>query len=909
MKYNQIKKTAIALAVLASVGSPVTYAEEIKEGEKEVEVISVTGSRIARTDIEGITPIVAFNRADLDASAMTNVGQFLQKMPSITGPATNHAQQFSGGTSTATLRGLSARNTLVLVNGRRLGSSGVGGSADLNSIPMSAVKSIEVLQDGASAIYGSDAIAGVVNIIMDNDFEGLKVKSSYGISDKSDNAERGIELTYGIDTDKGNILVNYSRNKSDGYVMAERNIQNDPDRRGMGGPNNRDPFSSTGSTYNIDGDWWVLKDDSTRFNSMDDLRPYNHPWDEAWAPGDVPVGDKDGFNYWLYDMGAADLDVENIWVSGTSEVSNNVEVYFEYLSNKRKTLSQSQPYGFTPDFGDSVTYSADNDYNTTGQDFGVARAFMELGARDVSNIDATTTRIVVGAKGEFQEWDWDLSLNRQRTKSYNNVMGVSYSRLLAAAGNSDDCRARNDGCVPLDLMGKVGSINSEMLTYLQRDAKSRSESSMDSYQFNVVGSVFELPAGEVSVAFGAEYRTEHAIQDYASIDEEGDRIFQGGLSDTRPPERDITEFYGEIVVPLLSDTPMAKLLEVDMAARHSDYSDFGTKTTPKVGLRWLPVEGLLFRASHSEGFRAPGFDELYSGITGGWSTIPADPCAADDYESLPGCPQNLGGPALAAPSGFRYSGGNAALQPEESESVNFGVVWVPSFAEGFSISLDMFDIEKTNVIRRSSANDTVQNNANGIAGFETMVERDPTDGKIDALYVLYENTGYQNIKGFDTEVTYRLTTSSMGAFDFNLKATKMTDYDTGETEATAVNLAGNWYEGAGSYPELKGILSTTWTYDDLTVIWSSRYVDSVEAADGEGYWGSYDGSKKMNSYVQHDAQVNYHFDQLETQLSIGVENLLDEEPPLVLGSYRNGYDAHTFSSRGRYFYARLSMSF
>jgi len=912
MKYNKIKKTAIALAILASVGAPVSYAEEVNEEIKEVEVISVTGSRIARTDIEGISQVVVFDKAALEASAMTNVGQFLQKMPSITGPSRNSAQQYSNGTSTVTLRGLGARNTLVLINGRRLGSSGVGGASDLNSVPMAAIKSIEVLQDGASAIYGSDAIAGVVNIIMNDGYDGLQVKTSYGISAENDNAERGIEITYGMNTDKGNLLFNYSRHKTDGYVMAARDVQSDPDRRGLGGPNNRDPFSSTGTTYNIDDDWWVLKDDATRFNTMDDLREYKHPWDESFAiEGGTAPGDPDGFNYWLYDMGAGDVDVENIWASGAREVSDDAEVYFEYLSNKRKSYSESQPYGFTADFGDPVTYSADNKYNNTGQSFSVARALVELGGRSTGNIDSTTTRFVVGIRGEFHEFDWDFSLNRQRTKSYDDMMGVSFSRVLAATGSSADCEARNDGCVPLDLMGKVGSITPDMLNYLQVDAKASSESTMDSYQFNVNGSVYELPAGDIGIAFGAEYRTEHAIQDYASIDNQGDRIFQSALGDTNPPEREVTEFYGEIVVPLLADMPMAKLLELDMAARYSDYSDFGTTTTPKFGLRWQPMEGVLVRSSYSEGFRAPGFDELYSGLTGGWSTLPADPCAEANYASLAGCPQNFGGPALAAPNGFSYSGGNADLKPEESESVTAGIVWVPSFMEGFTISLDMFDIEKSNVIRRSSANTTVQNNAKGISGYESMVERDPTDGHITGLYVLTENTGFQNIKGYDTEVTYLLSTDSFGEFNFNYKATVMTDYDTGATKASAVDLSGNWYEGSGSYPELKSILSSTWTYDDIMVNWSVRYVDGVEAADGEGYWGGsqYKGTKKIDSYVQHDAQFSYHFDQYETKVSMGIENVLDEEPPLVLGSYRNGFDANAFSSRGRYFYARLSMSF
>ena len=909
MKHNQIKKTAVALAILASVGSPLSYAEEIKEEAKEVEVISVTGSRIARTDIEGIAPLVVFTRADLDASAMTNVGQFLQKMPSISGPAANHAQQFSGGVATATLRGLGSRNTLVLVNGRRLGSAGVGGYSDLNSIPMAAVENIEVLLDGASAVYGSDAIAGVVNVIMNTDFEGMKVKTNYGISDRNDNAEKGLEITYGIATDKGNLLVSYSRTRVDGYRMASRNVQADPDKRGMGGVNLRDPLSSTGSTYNIDGDWYVLKDSSDRFNSMDDLREYNHPWDESWFPGDVPVGDEDGFNYWLYDMGSADLDVENWWVSGTSEVNNDVEIFFEYLQNDRKSLSQSQPYAFTSDFGDPVTYSADNMYNTTGQSFNVARAFMELGARDVNNIDASTTRMVVGAKGEFHDWDWDLSFNRQRTESYNNIMGVSYSRVLAAAGSSAECEARSDGCVPLDLMGKVGSITPEMLTYLQRDAKSRSEGSMDSYQFNITGDLFETDAGVIKAAFGAEYRSEHAIYDASKMDEDGDRIFQGGLADTNPPEVNITEFYGEVVIPLLSDVSMAKLLEVDMSARYSDYSDFGTTTTPKFGLKWQPIEGVLVRGSYSEGFRAPGFDELHSGLVGGWGNAPTDPCANQDdydYTTLPGCPQNLGGPAPIGNGAFTYSGGNSELEPEKSESITAGIVWVPSFLDGFTISVDMFDIEKTNVIRTSNRFETILNNAEGKAGFENMVDR-AADGHISNVYVLYENTGYQNITGFDTEITYAFSTDSFGAFDFNIQAAKMTDYKSGDSEAVAKDFVGNWYEGS-SFPKLKVNMTATWNYDNLGLTWTTRYVDGVTAAPGQGYWYT-ESQKVMDSSVKHDAQLSYDIVDLDSNISIGVENVFDAEPPLVIGSYRNGYDATNFTSRGRYFYARVSMSF
>lgn len=236
METKLLKITPLTLSIMVYMSSNV-YAAQEEHILEDIEIINVTGSRISRADIEGIAPIVAFSKADIAASPATNIGQFLQRIPSVTGPATSHASQFSNGSSTVTLRGLSARNTLVLLNGRRLGSSSIGGSSDLNTIPMSAIKSIEVLQDGASAVYGSDAIAGVVNVIMDNNFEGFKVKTNYGISNQDDNIEKGFELTYGIKSEDGNILVHYSRNRFDGYVMSSRDIQDDPDRRGEGGVN------------------------------------------------------------------------------------------------------------------------------------------------------------------------------------------------------------------------------------------------------------------------------------------------------------------------------------------------------------------------------------------------------------------------------------------------------------------------------------------------------------------------------------------------------------------------------------------------------------------------------------------------------------------------------------------------
>jgi iron complex outermembrane receptor protein len=909
LKFNKNKVAMSIATIMACISFSAISAENTSaEQEADVEVINVTGSRISRTEMEGIAPIVVFSKADLDASSATNLGAFIQKIPAISGPAESHAAQFATGTATATLRGLAARNTLVLVNGRRLGSSGIGGSADLNTIPMSAVKSIEVVQDGASAVYGSDAIAGVVNIIMNDDFDGLQVKLNYGQSSRSDNEETGIDITYGIDSDKGNLLVNYSRNRENGYVMAERAIQSDPDRRGEGGVNLRDPFSSYGTTYNIDGDWYTLKDNAERFNTMDDLRPYNHPWDESWYPGDVPVGDEDGFNYWLYDMGSADYDVENLWVSGSREFDNDIKVFFEYLQNDRESLSRSQPYAFTSDFGDPVTYSANNDYNTYGQDMNVARAIMELGAREVYDTETSTNRLVLGIQGEISDWDWDLSYNRNRTETYNNIMGVSYARVKAAAGDSDDCRARNDGCVPLDLMGRVGTITPEMLNYLQRDAKSKFDSSMESYQFNITGSVLELPAGDLQVALGAEYRTENMSKDEASIDNEGDRIFVAKLSDTVAPERTVKEVYGEVVIPLLADMPGAKLLEVDFAARYSNYSDFGSTTTPKFGLKWQPMKGMLVRGSYSQGFRAPGFDELYSGLLGGFMYT-QDPCAKDDYQSKPGCPQDLGGPAPQGTGSFVYTGGNAELQPEDAESSNIGIVWAPTFIDGFSISLDRFQIEKTNVIQKTLSSQVLEKNADGEAGFEDAVDRFAS-GQIEAVYTLYENLGYQSVSGYDTEIMYAFETESLGGFDLNFKATYMTEFASGTdaNDAKDNDSIGNWYESSGSYPELKATFVATWQFNDFTTVWSSRYVDSVIAAPGEGYWLD-EELKNIDSNLTHDAQLNYNVNQFDTLLTVGIKNVFDQAPPAVVGSFRNGYDAHTYSSQGRYYYVRMTMNF
>ncbi|MGH8167093.1 MAG: TonB-dependent receptor plug domain-containing protein, partial [Woeseiaceae bacterium] len=589
-------------------------------GDETIENVVVTGSRLAQKHLTDAAPVTVMSRQDIDVTGATSVGELLRELPAAGASSSESAGRGNNGTATVALRGLSAVNTLVLINGRRVISNSAGGTVDLNSIPFDAIERVEVLQDGASAVYGSDAIAGVVNLIMRTDFDGLLLRAGYGESSRGDLPNRELSLTFGNDFDQGNFVFNASWNDAGGNVIADRPVSTDPDWRSLGGRNFRDPLPPYAVVSGLDPNdpdrELVLREGVQQATSIDDFRDFIFPGT------DTPLSSgNDGINYWEYESSAVDIEKLNLWFSGTYDINENLAAFVETSYNNRQSYGFLAPNYFGSVFGEPVTLSANNDYNPFGVDLDIARTIIEqLDYPDtkarISDVDARTHRIVTGLQGELGGWGWDISYNHQQLHQftyggYNRVM----EWIRQAAGDSDVCRAATNGCVPINLLGAPGTITREMLDFISEDTFTDIKANLDAIAANTTGKIFELPNGDVNLAAGVEYRVEEFDQNSMNRDQ---LIEQCTTSDAHPPERKVSEVYLETSLPLLTDLPLVNSLDLDLALRYSHYNDFGNTTNPKVGLKWQVTDEVLLRGSWGTGFRAPTFTEAYGAQTRGF---------------------------------------------------------------------------------------------------------------------------------------------------------------------------------------------------------------------------------------------------------------------------------------------------
>jgi len=900
-KSHTFKLSAISVAMLSGAvlfTAPTVIAAEENNETAAVERISITGSRIARTELVGSAPVTILDRAQIDASGAVDIASLLQIIPAANGASLSTNRAFSSGIATVALRGLSSRNTLVLVNGRRLSTVNPAGTVDLNNIPFGAIERVEVLQDGASAVYGSDAIAGVVNIIMKSDYEGLEVQFETGESSRGDAQRNIFDMTFGANFDKGNIMISANRTNQKTYFMSDRPVTATANRTSLGGIDLRDPIPEDSAVVtHPDGGQMVVKPGVTDINSWDDMEAFDWSNDEHMQ------------NYWEYMTAGVDTQRESIWASGNYELSESVMAYFEYGYTHSENQGKNQIQSPLDIWGEGIAVPASNSFNPFGEDVRVGRAMWETsvdGTRHSVDNKTNDRRYTLGLSGELGHWDWDISYTSEKFDSTNHGTEVSASRLAAAAGDSDACAARNDGCVSIDLFGRRddGSITPEMAAYISEQGVSVNEGTMSTWMINATGAAFELPAGEVFIAVGAELREEDASTNVSRIYEAGDVIFGGGGADTFSPEpREITEVYAEAVVPVLSDVFLAQTLEIDLAVRYSDYSDFGNTTNPKVGLKWRPIKDVLVRGSWSEGFRAPGLSELYAGQSRGYSTGVQDPCRGDDWASLPGCSQQNPTPVAGA---WVVGGGEPTVQPETSESVTAGIVWTPSFVDGLSVTVDYYNIKKDNLIFGPSASEVVNDVATGGGVYDPALVMRNADGTIDAIRATLSNVGDQEISGMDYAISYVIPTTSVGDFNVHWAASNLQKY----TDSGKVRL-GRYFQEAGSWTEWRHTLRAGWSLDNMSVSYNSNYSGGVTQE--ENSWAYPEGSehlKNLDPYFVHNIQGAYFFDSVNTTVTVGIENFTDEEPAPVMGDYRNGFDGYgPITSIGRYYYLRVGVEF
>ncbi len=906
---NKFKLKPVVALMLATAAVPQVFAAETDNADNDDNRVMITGSRIARAEVSTSSPVSVITKSQLTDLGLTDISSALRRLPALTGAtANNQRSDGANNIQTATLRGIEATNTLVLVNGRRIVGSDENGLIDLSSIPFEAVSEIQVLKDGASAIYGSDAIAGVVNIITRQNYDGFEFNAHYGVSSEGDGQERKVGFVLGTSGDRGSLMIAASTSNNSGWESRDRYMTQDANQEYLGGSNGR---SSTAPNAKLsgfglaDGNWTVL--------------------DAANPSAVVPFADSMKYNYREATSGANNNATTSVFMTADYEISSAVS-FFTELSFHDGTVRGAQappgtdtgwysgnidtPNAFkrypTPGFDDdgnpiTIQYGvgANQKYNPFGLPGNVARRFSEYGPRiyDTSN---TISRYTLGLEGAFgDDYDWQLVYSTQSAKLVSEG-GPQPSIIMIERALSNECETAADPtCVALNVFGPEGTITQGMLDFINTTAPvTTNKNDLMFIQASVSGPVMQMPAGDMMFAAGVEYREDQLslTVDQAQRTATFDVSWGGSSTPVVSPVRKVKEMYAEFSIPVIEN------LDFEAAVRYTEYSDINKDTVnPKFGVVYQPVDMLKLRASHSTGFRAPTMAEMYQGRTSTINTSIYDPCTNDNAppysSSVPGC-QNIN-PAVAnntIQSNDIIGGGNPDLKPEEAENTTLGLVLEPM--EGLSFTLDYFSIKQTDVVFASSDYVVDQNIAGNPEYANDVIRSNNGTGYIQTIFSPANNVAARNVAGFDLNANYLLETS-FGEWRFNLDATFMDKFEVQDTSDEPFRDVSGTYDNAfGSLPETKINMQVDWKMDDFRVTYDNNYNSKIVASPTD----------TMDSTLFHNIQAGYFIEDINTDVHFGIQNLLDKEPPFLKNG-GNGTDQDLYSFRGRFFYVGATVTF
>jgi iron complex outermembrane receptor protein len=884
----------------------------------------------------------------------------VQELPNVAGAPTNPQVNNGGGTgiSSIELRGLGAVRTLVLINGRRA-INATGLSADLNAIPASAVERIEVLSSGASAVYGSDAIAGVVNFIMRSDYQGMEVSADTGVSSRGDGFRRGANFTWGQTTDKGNVTAGVGYNKFDPISAGDRE------------------FSKT-ATYLYSGS--IIPLGSSRNPRGRISLPAGNPYGCGsvtlipGTTGTTDLGDYrcysgavDSYNYQPENYILTPQERVNGFVLGNYAITDNLTAFVELYHNTTTSKFAIAPLPFDAR-GDAVVISANNYYNPFGVNFGsdgtnvynqFLTRFNVLGQRQ-GNYKTVTDQGVLGIKGVFGDtWQWDIAYNYGHYSQLTQSQGyIYYEGLRAALGPSFDAGGGNivcgtpgnviTGCTPLNIFNlndpqTAATLANYAVTPFYQDVYV-----MRSYEANANGELFDLPAGAANLAIGLSHRSEYdnyRVDYVATTTGEAGTCFisQEACSTPQRGGYNVQEAYGELFLPLLKDAGFAQSLNLILGSRYSDYSNFGDTVNSKIAVEWKPIEDLLVRGTVSEIFRAPNINELFAGPAGNAPNF-ADPClgygvagynTGHDNACGPGAGATAIDPTTGVPStGLSQttgvlSGANFAgydLQPEEGKSFNFGVVWDPQFFPGFSAAVDYWRIYLNNAITQIDAQQAANICfANDASPFCNFIHRFP-DGTVNFINQPTVNLGRYDLDGVDISLKYRMPETAWGKFSFGLDATHLAKFvnntNPGDpaSDANPVDVDGTYNRSYGNYPHWRALFTVNWTMGDWSLGLRTRYVgksqvgnleDNISADPACAFDTQYCVELPIASYVVHNLTASYNFSAINSRVDIGVDNVTDKQPPFLFQNnvINANTDVNTYDTVGRYYWARFTVKF
>ncbi|MFG6485337.1 TonB-dependent receptor [Roseateles sp. BYS78W] len=852
--------SAAALAYLATIALP-TLAQE--QPAQQLERVSVTGSAIKRTNVEGPAPVEILTRKQIEKTGATSINELLRSIPSIDifdqGELASNSPSGSG-TANIKMRGLSSSEVLVLVNGRRApvsalyDSSGAGAAFDINTLPIGAIERIEILKDGGSAIYGADAVAGVVNFITKTDYQGIEATASYGQSSRNDGKEKRVGLAAGfgdLTKDRFNILFGLDYLKRDPILRKDRELSSSVDFRRYGGLDARSSFAPTGN---------VIDPNTGSFVGV--------------TYADCPADSLNGTRC-RYDFNKSLLTAYNgadrlsAMTVANFQVTNDVKAFAEVIYSTSKDHFDAHP---VPDYFIVPITNANQkpyeilDANGNGTNtVYIAGRFMQGGPR-MTNRKSDFLNVATGLEGSVGNYDWKVNLSRGESKVNNHDF------------NYYDAAKWADATTSGKLNPTVTTNDEAYVQSLKVDPQRTGKSVLSTLNAQLSGDVMPLPAGMLRFAVGLSVNRETLSDQPDKIIQEGNVV--GGIAQSAvEASRTFKAVYGELSIPVL------KNVEAQAAVRYDKYPN-ASATSPKLGVKWSVLPTLALRASYSGSFRAPVLKQLYGGQEQGATTV-TDPASCTKL----GVALDSNGECQVA--AFQVNGSNANLQPEKGKSWNVGAVF--EAGSTFNASVDWWRINKTNDISTPTIASAIQQ------GLFTK------NGARFDIFTNLQNFAEHQVEGVDIDARLRFPGTRLG----NVSVRNLTTYYV--TNKSRSGASDPWadYNGTYVYPRFRNnlILSTDigpWSYN---VSWKTV----------GGFWDTDNaypiaaGTRRVGGYETADVLVQY--DGFKSwELGLGIQNLMDRMPPLSLtnansNTYTQMGFAELYTNRGRFFYVSAKYTF
>lgn len=912
--------TAIGVATTAGMMSGSAFAKE----SEMIEEVIVTGSRIKRADLDSASPVTVMTREDFEWKGVTDVGYLLQRMPGMAGsPIGTTTNNGGNGSVQIDLRGLGSIRTLTLVNGKRTVDGG-----DYQTIPATMIERVEILKDGASAVYGADAVAGVVNIITRTDYEGVSVEAyTTDFFDMDSGAQQSYNFIAGKSFDGGNVMFG-----------AE--------------------FVDQEEAYQSDAPWDFFQDSWYIYPSGCENQ-VTAPWDGTATGGCYPVGSSripesrigfltqgtfmapggvltphDGrtYNYAPVNYIQTPYERTNVFAHLNYEIFDGVQLAAEIRWNDRSSAQElaPQPYNSPTDPAyDGVfngrAYSGISEqnyylrqsidaYNAANPGAPLAyepvrdarRRMVETTRRFEQEVDQT--QINISLSGDFNDIAWNVYFNRgfrDRTDlDFGQFSGPQLSNAMGPSADLDgdgmpecyqdvaDPSSIISGCVPLNFFGGAGAVTQDMIDYVAIDLVDTFEQEQYQYGFSFSGNAFELPGGPMGWAVGYEYRKEDLTYSPDSGKQLDAVTGNTGAGTTGSYKSD--SLYAEAFLPLFDNGSQS--LDITAGVRWDDFDTFGDDTTYQLGIEFRPLETLKLRATVGEVFRAPSIFESFGGQVDSFPTY-LDPCAQTPLPA--GCAQasvQLDTQVLAR------VGGNPGLVPEEGDTLTAGVVWTPDFDFGdFSVVVDYWENELEGRISSLGVNyilnDCYENqNAPACA----LIQR-RADYSIASIQNAPLNVAQSDAAGVDLEIKTAFSTD-IGDFEAELLWARFLDFDRRAFPGDDASDQVGRYNGA-AFAEDKINYTIAWRRGDWTVSYLGEYISELEAD-----VSFLPVTQDIDDQLYHDLTVIYQLGDTGFRFSGGVTNVTDEEPPYIDFGFNASTDPSTYRLFGRGYYFRVTWS-